>query len=255
MYNPKKNSRKNKVLSLMAAGITILTLVFSPITTGAQSGLFFDPNAPTTTSGSTNYNSTTDYNSSTNYGAGTNYGSGANYGTGSNYNSGADYTSTGDYNSTTIFNNTGSYDPSVTYDPVTGTYTPSSQYDTIGTLTTSAGVVYQDRVTGFANREPTPIACDNDFGTMNNITLTDIMDYGGCIIAKSIIPLLMALAMMVFVYGVVKYVIAGDGSDDREEGRWFMIYGILGLFAMVSVWGLVILLANTVGIGTAFPQF
>jgi hypothetical protein len=227
MHYLKKHSRKNKVVSLIVVGITICALAFAPLSTGAQSGgLFFDPNAPATSNSNTNYNSNTDYTA------------------------GTDYTSTTDYGGTTIFNSTGSYDSSVIYDPTTGTYTPSASYGATGTAPTTTSAGYQDRVTGFANRDPIPISCDKNFDTIGGM-----MDYAGCLIAKSIIPLLMSLAVMVFVYGVVKYVIAGDGSDDREEGRWFMIYGIFGLFAMVSVWGLVILLANTVGIGTAFPQF
>jgi hypothetical protein len=92
------------------------------------------------------------------------------------------------------------------------------------------------------------LSCQKDFSQ-----ITGIINYVTCTISSSIIPLLFAVAMLVFFYGVVKYVIAGDGSDDREEGRWFMIYGVVGLFVMISVWGLVALISNTFEIGTSFP--
>jgi hypothetical protein len=92
------------------------------------------------------------------------------------------------------------------------------------------------------------VSCSQDFDTV-----TGIINYVTCSISNSFIPILVALALLVFFYGVVRYVIAGDGSDDREEGRWFMIYGIIGLFVMVSVWGLVSVISNTFDIGTSFP--
>ncbi|MEN9582776.1 MAG: hypothetical protein RL641_730 [Candidatus Parcubacteria bacterium] len=113
-------------------------------------------------------------------------------------------------------------------------------------------------LTGGTNTNTTPtnpstgttsaIGCQKDFQD-----IPDIINYATCSIGHSIIPLIFSLAMLVFLYGVMKYVIAADGSDDREEGRWFMIYGIIGIFVMVSVWGLVGLISNTFDIGTSFP--
>lgn len=84
-------------------------------------------------------------------------------------------------------------------------------------------------------------------------TLTDFINSLTCLASKSLVPLVFAIALLVFVYGVVKYVIAAKDSHDREEGRMFMIYGIIALFVMVSVWGLVAVLANTFNIGSSFP--
>ncbi len=92
------------------------------------------------------------------------------------------------------------------------------------------------------------VSCPKRFGEISGI-----IDYVTCTIGGSVIPLLFSIALAVFFYGVVKYVIAGDGTDSREEGRWFMIYGVVGLFVMVSVWGLVAVISNTFTIGTSFP--
>lgn len=92
------------------------------------------------------------------------------------------------------------------------------------------------------------VSCPKDFSDFPKV-----IDYITCSISSSVIPLLFAIALMVFVYGVINYVIAADGSENREEGRWFMIWGIVGLFVMVAVWGLVAVISNTIEIDTAFP--
>ena len=40
----------------------------------------------------------------------------------------------------------------------------------------------------------------------------------------------------------------------EKEARNVMIYGIIGLFVMVAVWGLVNVLINTFGLSTSVPQ-
>lgn len=74
-----------------------------------------------------------------------------------------------------------------------------------------------------------------------------------------IIPILFSVAIIVFVYGIVKYVIAGANSNNRREATNTMIWGILGLFVMFAVWGIVALISNTTGIGLGgqipIPQF
>jgi hypothetical protein len=84
-------------------------------------------------------------------------------------------------------------------------------------------------------------------------TVTDFINYLTCLIGRATVPLIFALALATFVWGVVKYVIAAKDSNEREEGRMFMIYGIIALFVMVSVWGLVSVLSNTFQIGSVFP--
>jgi len=63
-----------------------------------------------------------------------------------------------------------------------------------------------------------------------------------------IVAILMGLAILVFFWGIVKYIASGGDEEGRKAGRGFMIYGIIGLFVMVSVWGLVYLLASLLGI-------
>ena len=77
------------------------------------------------------------------------------------------------------------------------------------------------------------------------------------IINTVLVPLIFAIAFIVFLWGVFQYFILG-GSDEekKEQGRSLMIYGLIGFFVMVSVWGLVNLLVGTFNFNSsAPPQF
>jgi len=68
-------------------------------------------------------------------------------------------------------------------------------------------------------------------------------------IINTIIPLLVAVAVLIFIYGVLKYILAGtDDAAKRTEARGFMIWGIVAIFVMVSVWGLVGILSKASGV-------
>lgn len=84
--------------------------------------------------------------------------------------------------------------------------------------------------------------------------LQDYLCYFTKIINDSLIPLLFALGVVYFVWGVVRYVIA-DGEEARKKGKDIMIYGIIGLAVMLSVWGLAGILAQTFGVNSSvLPQ-
>ena len=74
-----------------------------------------------------------------------------------------------------------------------------------------------------------------------------IIDVAKTIIDRLIVVFI-AAGIAVFIFGIVRYVMAGD-EEGKAKGRSLMIWGIIGLFAIVAVWGLVSLLANTTGVG------
>ena len=58
--------------------------------------------------------------------------------------------------------------------------------------------------------------------------------------------LLIALAVLWIVYSTVRYFIMGkEGDEARKEAGMNIFYVIIGLFVIVSIWGLVALLINT----------
>lgn len=66
-------------------------------------------------------------------------------------------------------------------------------------------------------------------------------------ILGAILPVLIALGVLYFVYGVVTYMIGSD-EEAKKKGRDRIIYGVIGLAVIVTVWGLVAILRNTFGL-------
>lgn len=98
----------------------------------------------------------------------------------------------------------------------------------------------------------------------NSGPLCDIGDTAGfaemfknvtCIIYKTFVPMVFALAIALFVWGVTMYVVNAEDEGKREKGKDFMIWGIIGLTVMISIWGLVAILGDTFGLDTSIvPQ-
>ncbi len=64
-----------------------------------------------------------------------------------------------------------------------------------------------------------------------------------------LIPFVVALALLFFFWGVFTYFILGAGDEaKRETGRSYMVYGLIGLVAIVAVWGLVQLIVQVLGV-------
>ena len=69
------------------------------------------------------------------------------------------------------------------------------------------------------------------------------------IINTVIVPVIFALAFLVFVWGIVNYFfISGGDETKRAEGRQFTMWGIIVIVVLFSVWGFVNLLLSTLGI-------
>jgi hypothetical protein len=63
-------------------------------------------------------------------------------------------------------------------------------------------------------------------------------------ILGAILPFLIAIGVVIFVWGVIQFVIASD-EEAKTTGRNRMIYGIVGLVVIVGMWGLVRIVTNT----------
>lgn len=65
-------------------------------------------------------------------------------------------------------------------------------------------------------------------------------------IVYPLIGLMFAVAVVVFAYGVLQLVFKGDDTAARDQAKASILYGVLGMFIMVSAWGIIYFISNTV---------
>lgn len=76
----------------------------------------------------------------------------------------------------------------------------------------------------------------------------------GAVIINPLIALVFGAGVVVFVWGLIEYLYALNiKGDTGEVGKRHMIWGLVGLFIMVSVLGIVRLIAQLVGGESRLP--
>ena len=69
-------------------------------------------------------------------------------------------------------------------------------------------------------------------------------------IVNPIIQVIFAVALVMFVYGIFEFVRGADSPEVRKKGQQHIMYGLIGLVIMVSVFTIINILINTVGADT-----
>jgi len=64
-------------------------------------------------------------------------------------------------------------------------------------------------------------------------------------IVNMIIPVLVTLALIGFLWGMAQTILHSDSEEARKNGRKVAVYGILALFVMLSLWGILQMAYNT----------
>lgn len=79
---------------------------------------------------------------------------------------------------------------------------------------------------------------------MNKLTDINSVAAKATSLGTLFIQLAIAFAVIYIIYGVVRYLIA-EGEGGRQKGGEIILYGIIGLFVILSIWGLVAILRNS----------
>ena len=74
-------------------------------------------------------------------------------------------------------------------------------------------------------------------------------------ILNPIIAIMFALAAVYFFYGVAAYIWNPNNEEAREKGRKGMLWGIVGMFIMVSVFGIMRFLISSIGADSALMNY
>ena len=67
-------------------------------------------------------------------------------------------------------------------------------------------------------------------------------------ILSVVTPILVALAVVYFIWQIIQYTISGDAKK-KEDARKNIVPALIGLFVMVAFWGILTVVSNTFGVG------
>ncbi len=106
---------------------------------------------------------------------------------------------------------------------------------------------------GFAVAFPASAQVFLDGGTGGQIgsSMQSALDF----IDDYVIPFILAIGFLVFVWGMFKYFIQGGANDEaKESGKSLIMYAIAGYVVILSFWGIVNILSNGLGLETSLDE-
>ncbi|MBI2673724.1 MAG: hypothetical protein HYX23_00365 [Candidatus Zambryskibacteria bacterium] len=69
--------------------------------------------------------------------------------------------------------------------------------------------------------------------------IKDLITAVGSLI-NPLIVILVGVALLVFIWGLIKFIFRVGGDENAiEGGKQLMIWGLIALFVMISVWGII----------------
>ena len=74
------------------------------------------------------------------------------------------------------------------------------------------------------------------------------------VLLAPLLILMTAIALLVFIYGATVYVLNSDNEQARADGNRHMLYGVIGLFVMVSAYAIFWIFVNTFGLDEQFEE-
>ncbi len=83
--------------------------------------------------------------------------------------------------------------------------------------------------------------------TGNPISTDTLIEHILTNIVNPLITLMVAVAIIYFLWGVFEFVRNAESSEERKKGGLHMLWGALGLFIMVTAYGVLNLLLGTIG--------
>ena len=78
-------------------------------------------------------------------------------------------------------------------------------------------------------------------------TITTLMAKVDEVIINPLIIFLFALAIVYFLYGLVRYLMSPDNEEMKKDSKQHMIWGVFGMFIMVAVFGILNIVLKTLG--------
>ncbi len=68
-------------------------------------------------------------------------------------------------------------------------------------------------------------------------------------IVTPLLGLIWAAALVVFLWGASQFILNADSEEGRATGRRHLVWGIIGMFIIVSVWAILRVLKTSIYVG------
>lgn len=86
---------------------------------------------------------------------------------------------------------------------------------------------------------------------MNNSEIAKFLRELTSFVDTTLIPVIFALAFLVFLWGVFQYfILGGANNEQRETGRNFVMWAVIAFVVMLSFWGIINLVQRSLGFGS-----
>lgn len=75
--------------------------------------------------------------------------------------------------------------------------------------------------------------------------MTNVLDF----INSVVIPFILAIGFLVFIWGIFQYFIVGGANEEaKENGKSLIMYAIGGFVVILAFWGIVNIISNGIGL-------
>lgn len=112
-----------------------------------------------------------------------------------------------------------------------------------------SGGVTSSNTSNFSNSDKAQQCTDIKF-----ISLLNILIWTKCVINSFVIPLIFTLAFTFFLWNIFQFIRSSDNKTAKDDAKQRLVWGIVALFVMVSVWGIVTIITNVFDIQPTVPM-
>jgi len=70
---------------------------------------------------------------------------------------------------------------------------------------------------------------------------------------NGLIPIVLAITVLIFFWGLAMYLLDASNTERKGDGIRIMVMGVMALFVMVSIWGIIGVLQQTFKVDQAKP--
>lgn len=79
------------------------------------------------------------------------------------------------------------------------------------------------------------------------MTLGEFLANLNTVVIRPGLLLLFGVAFVIFIWGLVEFIRNADDSDGRETGKKSIMWGLVGMVIMISVYGIIRIAYGTIG--------